>query len=126
MWYQPQPTQLEFFGILQQLTTDNDKSWYINTHYNMNTIDIMLASRDEKLTDKNRKKLERDWDKAQQEYHSVVDNNLNISYDDLDKRQQHIFSHSNALRQISNHCDIIIQDEIHQEFNKKIENDKQI
>ena len=126
VWYQPQPTQLEFFGMLQQLTTNNDKSWYINTHYNMDTIDIMLASRDEKLTDKNRKKLERDWDKAQQEYHSVVDNNLNINYDDLDKRQQHIFSQSKTLRQISNHCDIIIQDEIHQEFNKKIENDKQV
>ena len=126
VWDQPQPTQLEFFGMLLQLTTKNDKSWYINTHYNMNTIDIMLASRKQELTDKNRKKLMKEWDNAQQNYHSVTDRNLNINYDDLDARQQHLFSQSNTLRQISDHCNIIFQDEIHQEFNKKIENDKQI
>ena len=68
----------------------------------------------------------KEWDNAQQNYHSVTDRNLNINYDDLDARQQHLFSQSNTLRQISDHCNIIIQDEIHQEFNKKIENDKQI
>ena len=126
VWDQPQPTQLEFFGMLLQLTTNNDKSWYINTHFNMNTIDIILASRKQELTDSNRKKLMKDWDKAEYKYHSVTDRNLNINYDDLDKCQQHIFSQSETLRKISNYCRIILQDEIHQEFRVKIENDKQI
>ena len=126
VWDQPQPTQLEFFGMLQQLTTDNDRSWYINTHYSMNTIDIILASRKQELSDKNRKKLMKEWDKAEYSYHSVVDRNLNINYDDLDARQQYVPSQSRVLKQISKHCGIVMRDEIHQEFRAKIENDKQI
>ena len=117
VWLQPQPTQLEFFGMLQQLEKDvGNRDWFVNTHFSMNTIDILLASRGKELTDENREQLERDWDNGEQLVHKQQDDNLSIEYENI----------GNALEQIGEYLDITVTDEMLTEFKNKVSNDEKI
>jgi len=117
VWLQPQPTQLEFFGMLQQLEkTVGNRDWFVNTHFSMNTIDILLLSKGKKITDENREQLERDWDNGEQRVHKQQDDNLSIEYENI----------GNALEQIGEYLDITVTDEMLTEFKNKVSNDEKI
>ena len=117
VWMQPQPTQLEFFGMLQQLEKKiGNRNWFVNTHVSMNTIDILLASQGKELTDENREQLENDWNNDLQLKHKKKDNNLCVEYENI----------INSLEQIGKYLDITITEEMQIEFKEKIQNDKKI
>ena len=117
VWMQPQPTQLEFFGMLQQLEKKiGNRNWFVNTHVSMNTIDILLASQGKDLTDENREQLENDWNNDLQITHKKKDNNLCVEYENI----------INSLEQIGKYLDITITEEMQIEFKEKIQNDKKI
>lgn len=117
VWMQPQPTQLEFFGMLQQLEKKiGNRNWFVNTHVSMNTIDILLASQGKELTDENREQLENDWNNGLQLTHKKKDNNLCVEYENI----------INSLEQIGKYLDITITEEMQIEFKEKIQNDKKI
>ena len=117
VWMQPQPTQLEFFGMLQQLEKKiGNRNWFVNTHVSMNTIDILLASQGKDLTDENREQLENDWNNGLQLTHKKKDNNLCVEYENI----------INSLEQIGKYLDITITEEMQIEFKEKIQNDKKI
>ena len=117
VWMQPQPTQLEFFGMLQQLEKDvGNRDWFVNTHFSMNTIDILLASQGKELTDENREQLENDWNNDLQTKHKKKDNNLCIEYENI----------INSLEQIGKYLDITITEKMQIELQEKIQNDEKI
>lgn len=117
VWYQPQPTQLEFFGMLQQLEKEvGNRDWFVNTHFSMNTIDIILASQGKQLTDEDREQIEKDWDNDIQTTHEQRDNNLCIEYENV----------ANSLKQIGEYLGITITEEMQEELNEKIKVDEKI
>ena len=117
VWMRPQATQLEFFGMLQQLEKEvGNRDWFINTHFSMNTIDIVLASQGKELTDENRKQLENDWQNYVQQTHTKKDNNLCIKYEKV----------KDCLQEIGKYLGITITEEMQQELKEKIQNDEKI
>ena len=117
VWMRPQATQLEFFGMLQQLEKEvGNRDWFINTHFSMNTIDIVLASQGKELTDENRKQLENDWQNYVQQTHTKKDNNLCIKYEKV----------KDSLQEIGKYLGITITEEMQQELKEKIQNDEKI
>ena len=117
VWKQPQPTQLEFFGTLQQLEkVVGNRNWFLNTHFSMNTIDIFLASQGQEFNDHNRESLLSGWMLEEEKNHGSLDSNLCIEYEKV----------KDSLQEIGKYLGITVTEEMQQGLNEKIHNDEKI